>query len=115
MTKGKATVYGRDIGNEWLSVVNDSSRMVLQIVNSGATESIIEIKSYKEYTLADRSLILDEDVLGILNCNEVTTSNTFIGDHSWTRPLDKIHVCECIVVTGPPNSGKSTYIGYLLN
>jgi len=52
----------------------------------------------------------------LINLNSVTdTPNAFSYDASWDRPLAKIELCDVLVVVGPPNCGKSTYIGYLLN
>lgn len=71
------------------------------------------IKAYKDYTSSGENC-LPADELGVINLNCVTGEQAaFKVDRSWGRPLEK--GAEVYVVVGPPNCGKSTYVGFLMN
>lgn len=57
---------------------------------------------------------LPSDQLGIKGLNFIQDHlTTFKSDKSWLKPLEK--QADVYVVVGPPNCGKSTFIGYLVN
>lgn len=73
----------------------------------------VEIKPYQDYTDSDQNCLPDDE-LGVVNLNCVTGEQAiFKVDRSWVRPLEK--GADVYVVVGPPNCGKSTYVGYLMN
>lgn len=120
---GLITIFGRTVKpNEgWLGVISDTSRSQMSLTldnGNGKTASTVEIKPYREYSIADQNYIIGKDSIGIQNLrglDQEQLTNSFIADKTWDSPLQRVKNCDAFVVVGPSNCGKSTYLTYLLN
>lgn len=111
-----AQVFGRNLTQDWLDVTNREGDLCCPITCAKPAE--IELRPTKDYTIGERKWTLEADQFCIPNFNYLQAADhqsEFRQDTSWTRPLIKKDVCTIFLVTGPANSGKSTYINWMLN